>query len=227
MGFRGVRTRMEGESQPFPGERDRLQRSTILADPRQRRILAALRTRSPATLDELGRRLATTADRNDGVAVDSESIRADLRHRCLPGLEAVGWIERGPDGACLDEPLFDETVPFSPPDLRAPDDPAWDVVSALLARPYRQDVLSVVASHDGGTTVEELAAELRDRDRDRDRATRATRVGDERTLRTALHHVDLPKLAGTGVIDYDPDRRRAVPTDRLPTCIDRLELGTK
>lgn len=167
----------------------------------------------PVTVDELCHQLAAM-DRDDADAGGSslESIRTELHHHCLPSLEAVGWLERRPDGLHLDEPLFDGSLPFSLPALRRPDDPIWELVSALLARPYRARLLVAVAKHDGYLTVEELAATLQGQD------------VDERTLRLALHHVDLPKLAAVGSVEYDRDGRAAAPTDRLSTALDRLEL---
>jgi len=210
---------MDGEPQPLLGGRAGLERSAIVADPRQRRILAILESRArPTTVDELGRRLAA-AERGDGAVVDDvdpRSIRPDLRHRCLPSLESVGWIDRQPDGIRLDDPL--SGVDISLPPLGAPDDPAWPVVSALLARPSRRVILSVVADHDGRLTLADLAAELRLRD------DVVQPDDDDRRLPIALHHVDLPKLAAIEVIEYDPDARTVIPTPRLAACLDRLDI---
>jgi hypothetical protein len=209
---------MDGELQPLLGGRAGLERSAIVADPRQRRILSILESRSrPTTVDELGRRLAA-AERDDGAVVDDvdpQSIRLDLRHRCLPSLESVGWIDRQPDGIRLDDPL--SAVDISTPPLGAPDDPAWPVVSALLARPSRRVILSVVADHDGRLTLTDLAVELRLRDD-------VVQPDDDRRLPIALHHVDLPKLAAIEVIEYDPDARTVTPTPRLAACLDRLDI---
>jgi hypothetical protein len=203
--------RMDGEPRPLPGGRGRHERSSILADRRQRRVLSELASVSqPVTVDELCRRLAARDDDTAGSSL--ESIRIDLRHRCLPRLETVGWIERRPDGIRLGDPLFADSMPFSTPSLREPDDPIWDVVSALLARPYRRHILMAVAERDGYLTVEELAVGLREV------------ADDERTLPVRLHHTDLPKLAALGAIEYDRDGRAAAPTDRLPTYLDRLGL---
>jgi hypothetical protein len=205
---------MDGEPRPLPGGRGRHERSSILADRRQRRVLSVLASVSqPMTVDELCRRLAARDGDDDTTAGSTrESIRIDLRHRCLPSLGAVGWIERRPDGIRLGEQPVPESVPFSTPPLRTPDDPLWDVVSALLARPYRRHVLVVVAERDGSLTVEELAVELRGV------------VDDERTLPITLHHTDLPKLDALGALEYDRNGRAAAPTDRLSTYLDRLEL---
>jgi len=209
---------MDGELQPLLGGRAGLERSAIVANPRQRRILSILQSRSqPMTADELGRRLAAVERDDDAVVDDADrrSIRLDLRNRCLPSLEAVGWIDRRPDGIHLDDPL--SAVEISLPPLQAPDDPAWSVVSALLARPSRRVILSVVAAHDEPLSLADLAAELRVRDD-------VVQPDDDRRLPIALHHVDLPKLAAIGMIEYDPDARMVTPTPRLAPCLDRLDI---
>lgn len=215
---------MDGEPKPLPGGRGWQKRSSILADRRQRRILSVLASVSqPVTVDELCRRLAAM-DRDDDAGTTGstpESIRTDLRHRCLPSLEAAGWIERRPDGLRLNDPPFAESVPFSLPPLRTPDEPVWDVASALLARPYRRHVLVAVAECGGYLTVEELAAELRGR-----ADVPPARADDEQTLRISLHHTDLPKLAALGALEYDRDGRAAAPTDQLSAYLDRLGLDT-
>jgi len=207
---------MDGELQPLLGGRAGLERSAIIADPRQRRILSILGSQ-PMTADELGRRLAAVERDDDAVVADADrrSIRLDLRHRCLPSLEAVGWIDRRPNGIRLSDPL--SAVDISLPPLQAPDDPAWPVVSALLARPSRRAILSVVAEHDEPLSITDLAAELRLRDD-------VVQPDDDRRLPIALHHVDLPKLAAIGILEYDPDARMVTPAPRLATCLDRLEL---
>jgi hypothetical protein len=210
---------MNGELGSLLGERAALERSAILADPRQRRILSILASRArPTTVDDLGRRLAATERGDEAVVDDADrrSIRLDLRNRCLPSLEAVGWIDRRSDGIRLDDPL--SAVDLSPPSLQAPDDPAWPVVSALLARPSRRAILSVVVDHDGRLSLADLAAELRVR-------ADVIRPDDDRRLPIALHHVDLPKLAAIGVVEYDPDARTVAPTPRLAACLDRLDVA--
>lgn len=215
-----VATDMDGEPRPLLGGSDELEQSSILADPRHRRILSILQTQSePIPVDELCRRLA--AAEGDGTsAVDRRSIRTDLRHRCLPNLEAVGWIDRRPDGIRFDDRRFAETVDISPAALAAPDDPVWEVVAAILARTYRRTILSIVAD-DGAITVGDLAAELRERTD----GTGAARSEDGR-LPLALHHVDLPKLAAIGVIEYDRAEKTVDATRRLRPCLDRLEPDT-
>jgi hypothetical protein len=212
---------MDIEPRRQPGDGDDLERSSILGDCRQRRVLSLLLDRDgPTTVHELSVQLVA---RTDGVApsavteADYRPVRMDLRHRCLPKLRAVGWIERRADGLVADESLTLGTEQLSPPDLRDPDHPFWEVVSVLLARPYRQDLASLVAERDRRVTVDELATEL---------SARAPRVRlpDDRRLAVALYHLDLPKLASVGVVDFDPDERTAVRTDRLPQFADWANL---
>lgn len=213
---------MGGESQPLRGGGDGHLQSSILGAPRQRRILAMLRERSrPVTVDECVGELAATQD--GPAAGATEAVRTDLRHRCLPKLEAGGWIERRPEGIVAADPLPIATVPFSIPDLTEPDHPSWPVVSALLERPYRRGILSILGERCDRTRVDVLAAELRTWAG----ASWATSTDCDGSLATTLHHVDLPKLAAIGVVEYDPDARTIGPTRRLRTCLDQLELDVE
>jgi hypothetical protein len=209
---------MDGEQHPPPRGGDGVTRASILGAPRQRRILSILREHSrPTTVDELGVRLAADAP-SDATEAELEPIRADLRHRCLPKLESAGWIERCPEGYRLDEPLPLGTERLSLPPLEEPEHPSWEVASVLLARPYRQDILSIVGDRRDPLTVTELATELRGC---------GAFSADERNLAINLHHVDLPTLADLGVLEYDRDDRTVERTPRLLTCVDRLDLDTE
>ena len=223
MGFQRLTRYMDGAPRPRRDEGgDHLVRSSVVGDLRQRRILSLLLDRSqPLTERELGLRLLererglTPADATEA---DLEPIRVDLRHRCLPQLEAIGWIERRPDGVAIDGQPSVEFAALSLPDFRAPEDPAWDAVSTLLARPYRTDVLALLADRDRETTLAELVTALRERH------TASPLPDDDRDLQVSLHHVDLPKLASTGLVAYDPPARTVAPTPRLPTLAARIDL---
>ncbi|AZH26552.1 DUF7344 domain-containing protein [Haloplanus aerogenes] len=212
------------ETQCHPGGGDDLVRASILDDRRQRRILAVLLDRAhPMTVHELGVHLVARANGiapSDVTETECQSVRMDLRHRCLPKLASVGWIDSQPEGIVADD-FSVETAVLSPPDLRNPDHPFWDVVSVVLARPYRQDLVSLVADRSAPVTVDELATELLVRE------TSATLPDDNRRLAIALHHIDLPKLASVGVIEYDPDERTVAPTDQLRRFVEwsNLEVG--
>lgn len=214
---------MDTEPQRRPGGGDDLERASVLGDRRQRRVLSILLSRSePATVRELGVQLVAHADGvapSDVAESDCRPIRMDLRHRCLPKLRTVGWIERRDGGVVADESPSFGTARLSLPNLRNPDHPFWDVVSVLLARPYRQDLAALLADRSRPATVAELATELSAR------STRA-RLPDDRHLATGLYHVDLPKLASVDVVDYDPDERTAVRTTQLRRFVDWSALDT-
>ncbi|MFB6196408.1 MAG: hypothetical protein ABEI80_09565 [Haloplanus sp.] len=214
---------MGSESKSLSGGGADLERSLILGDPRQRRLLSILLDRGrPIPAHELSGQLAareTDTPRSDVTEADHRPIRADLRHRCLPQLEAVGWIERRPEGIVVDEPISVETGNLTLPGLRAPEHPTWDAVSVLLERLYRQDIVVIVADR-RRVTVAELVSALRARER----ASAGPLPDDDRTLRVALHHVDLPKLADVGLLEYDPDEKTAAGTDRLRPFADRVDL---
>lgn len=209
---------MDGEPRSLPEDGDEPTWASILGSPRQRRVLSMLRDRSrPLTPDELAAGLVT-ADPSAVSEAERESVRVDLRHRCLPKLEAAGWIERRSDGFVVDEPLPVERLDLSIPSLRDPEHPSWEEVSVLLARPIRREILSIVADQRERLTVDELAATLR---------KRGVSSDGGRPLSIALHHVDLPTLADVGVVEYDRDERTVAATDRLSSCIDRLDLDAR
>lgn len=217
---------MNRQPEPSLGGADRLERSSILGDERQRRVLSVLLDRSrPVTVHVLGVRVAAQEagiEPSETARVDHGSVRADLRHRCLPKLEAVGWIERHPEGVVADEPIRPAPEGLSFPDLRDPEHPAWAAASALLARPRRQDLVSVVADRPPRVTLDELARELRARG-----PRWRTGIRDEGTTRGTLHHVDLPKLAEVGLVEYDADEGTVAPTSRLTGFVDRPDRDTR
>jgi len=212
---------MDIEPQRQPGGGDDLERSSVLGDRRQRRVLAILLDQPrPMAVDELSVHLVARTNGVDPSAVteaERESVQMDLRHRCLPKLHAVGWVEQCAEGVTAEDSPSIETPALSLPDLRDPDDPFWDVVSVLLARPYRQDLASILADRNERVSVTELSTELLAQ-------ARATVPDDGRRLAIALHHIDLPKLASVGVVEYDPDDRTAVRTSRLLQFVDWVDL---
>lgn len=199
--------------------------SAVLGDLRQRRVLSILLEGSvPMPLRELGVRLAAREAEIAPVDVsetDYQSIRTGLHHRCLPKLEAVGWIERYPEGIVVNEPLTVETESLSLPDLRKPEDPLWDAVSVLLAQPRRQAVVSILADYRSPVSVDELATELIDHGHAREKGY----AREEQRLLTALYHADLPKLADVELIEYDAEERTVARTRRLRRVVDKTDLG--
>lgn len=199
--------------------------SLSLRDPRQRRILSILADRSgPMSVPELCTRLAASerdVDRSAVSGSEAERIRLDLDHRCLPKLEEVGLVERRPDGVVAGRPPSVESGCLSVPDIGDPEHPDWDAVGVVLARPYRETLVSALVGRDGGVTLDELARRLR-----RTRS-QASLPGDGESVRLALHHVDLPQLASVGLVEYDADRHVAVPTARLDALWDGTTPGAE
>lgn len=202
--------------------------SSILGDPRQRRLLAILLEQShPLTARDLSVQLAAQETGTAPSYVpegDRQSIQMDLHHRCLPKLEAVGWIERHPEGVIAAEPLsFWDEEPMLP-DLRDPEHSSWEAVAALLARPRRQDLVSIIAGQRHRLTLEELATELAECSH----ASWATeRYDDDPTLQSMLYHVDLPRLAEVGLIEYDRDEKTITSTCSLMTLVNQTDLDNR
>jgi hypothetical protein len=227
MWLRTVDRSVSSEPQPpFWGEGGNdSERSQIVGDPRHRWLLSILLGRSrPIGVEDLCARLASeeAAESSSSSVSDRRSIRLDLRHRCLPKLEAIGWIDRRPEGLVADEPINLGADAFSPPDLRNPDDPDWGATSVLLGSPRREAIVSVVAARQGRIGVDGLVRELRAPDR----VSPGTVPDDDRTVSITLHHVDLPRLAAADLIEHDRDGGTVVRTDRLVGFAARTDLDT-
>ncbi|MFC6989219.1 hypothetical protein ACFQJD_11790 [Haloplanus sp. GCM10025708] len=80
--------------------------------------------------------------------------------------------------------------------------------------------MSVIANQRHRVTLDELATGLRTRGR----PSRRGWPDDERDLLCTLHHVDLPKLAETGLIEYDADGKTIARTRRLAAFVDRMDI---
>lgn len=150
-----------------------------------------------------------------------QPIQLDLHHRCLPKLEAAEWIERTPEGiVVIDSSPVAEAD--SPPTLLTSDGPPGDVIDAFLARPLRQDLASIVADRHRPLTLEELATELTSRER----VSSTTGCDeDELPLSRRLHHVDLPRLADVGLLEYDPDEKTVARTHLLMALLNPTNSG--
>jgi len=191
------------------------EQSSVLTDPRQRRVLEILEERShPMTVRDLAVRLAAEAADTPPATVAEEQrrrVRIDLYHRCLPKLEAAGWVDRRPNGVVVaDSPPVDGEVGR---ELR---ECGGEVVRALCTRPRRRDVLSIVDSAVERLTLAGLATELAECDQS---AWRTDRHHNERRLRETLHHIDLPALSQLGLLNYDAVEKTVTRTSsQIPTA---------
>lgn len=70
---------------------------------------------------------------------------------------------------------------------------------ALMQNVRRRTALRALADRDAPLSLSELADDVVDRREEAD---------DSAAVRTALHHVHLPKLAEVGIVEYDPEANR-------------------
>lgn len=82
----------------------------------------------------------------------------------------------------------------------------------VLAAQRRRVALDVLAGRTAPVDLEELAAAIAARELDGGDAGE----GPVRRTAISLHHVHLPMLSETGVIDYDPGAGRVEACPRLP-----------
>ncbi len=199
-------------------------RSVILADSRQRRILALLLAQSdPIPEDALASQLAVQKAKAEDLpsSVVQElhrQIRIDLYHRCLPELESVGWIERQPTGIVSTEQLPVECVEES----FTEGDGSWEALAALLVRPRRQRVASTIADHTQPLSLEELSTALTASEQS---WWTAGGVDDESMLPTILHHIDLPILENVGLIEYNSDEKIITQQQHLEMVLDQADVA--
>lgn len=191
--------------------------SSILSDVRQRRILSLVADqRSPLTERDLAVRLAALEEQKPPSLVSAserESRLLALHHQKLPKLTTAGLIKRTPAGITLVPwfPIDLENYGVSVPPADDPEDPAWDLLAAIVERPYRQHVLTLVEDAAAPIPLEALATELVDHDQ----IALAPAERDRDLFEARLHHLDLPKLASLGVLEYDYEERTVRPSQSL------------
>jgi DNA-binding transcriptional ArsR family regulator len=193
---------------------DGVRPSSVLVDPRQRRILSLLLDASgPVTVDELAARLTATEEE-----MPDRQLQIDLHHRCLPRLEEIGWIEwDGSKGVTVESLPFGTEATSLPP-LDALDDQSWTAIGVLLGCPRRRELLSTIVEQRHQLTIDELTTAL---------TARNHTVWDEyeeATIHVMLYHIDLPKLADVGLIEYNPDEQWITRTRLLMRLADRINF---
>lgn len=92
-------------------------------------------------------------------------------------------------------------------DSTPPSDRPVELVD-LLAHPTRRDIVQALHDHDRPMSLEDLAAAVGGH-------RNPEQVPSDDSTQVSLHHVHLPRLDDAGLIDYETDRRRIVPTARL------------
>ena len=191
--------------------------STILSDVRQRRILSILADQAcPLTERDLAVQLAAHElgkSPSEVSASERRSREIALHHQKLPMLDSAGLIERTSAGISLVPwfPIDVDSYGVSVPPADAPEDPAWELLAAVVKCPYRQHVVSMVDEATDPSPLEDLASELAEHEQ--------YQTGSESSaydrFMMRLHHVDLPKLDALGVLDYDHLERTVTPSQSL------------
>jgi len=191
---------------------DRQTLSAILANERSRQLLAYLKTEGASTVRDIAVSLAATEQNCPPSELSAPAIKnwqTELQHNYLPRLEAANLIDCQVDGHVryISAPLdrFDVELPA----ISEPTDPSWDGATAVLARSYRQQLLSLVVDADGPISLLQLAGRLAEAEPD---AVTAATVETPQAVSVVLHHIDLPKLDDIGLLEYDCESRTITAT---------------
>lgn len=197
---------------------------TILADSRQREVLSVMLAYSrPMAVDELAVQIAaqTHGESGDHLSADTvRQIQADLHHRYLPKLAALGWVERRPEGVVLTDriPFADESELSL---AISETDSLWDAYVSLVARPRRGHVLSVLSRRRESLGLDALIDELATESA----TTTSASYGTDSRLPVVLHHVDLPRLDAVDLLTYDSDTKTVTREPALTVFLDQVDLA--
>ncbi|WP_157972666.1 DUF7344 domain-containing protein [Haloprofundus halophilus] len=198
-----------GDGVPDDDSRDTLF-ATLAHELRRETVSALLDERAPLQVAELATRV-TEATAGRAEADDRTRVYVALVHNHLPTLEAAGFVVCDTDADSSTVEASGELVAYrraveavlSAASDRSPDDASGEL-TALSDRRRR----AVLAALDGSPSLS--LAELASRVVDRESETDADADSIERLeaeVRTALHHVHLPKLVGVDFARYDPETR--------------------
>lgn len=179
-----------------------------LADTRRRILLALLQEQQrPISVCELAAEIAARESDERVEDVDEEHRRrvlTDLHHNQLPRLTQTNLVLHDRDRRSVSiaaRSLFEHDVAEI---IRSCErgEPADDIVFECLADRRRRQIVAVLDETDQSMPLSSLAGKVADQLDETDE-TSIERV------QTSLYHVDLPKLADAGLVDYDADRQLA------------------
>lgn len=210
MGSKAFRMNMSGS--PVSGQNGENAPADVLEGARYRQVLAILLECSdPVPLETLAQRLSDD---------DVHATQVDLYHRCLPRLEAVGWVTRRPDGVTTTEQCPLRAGQASA--LHESNDRFWDALSTVGDRPRRRAIVSLLVQQDRSLSLDRLAMELQSRGNGSQTTTEHEDISD---IHTALYHVDIPQLADAGLIKYHANEGQIAPTEFAKRFLDS-EIGS-
>lgn len=199
-----------GETLPLPNrstavpgttpERER----TVLhhsAHPERRAVLRSLADEGQLPMEDLA--AAVTTRLADGAARPTdepsrEAVTTSLYHTHLYPLAEAGLIEHDGDSTVALSPSVD---PELVTELTRAGEGEWASLKVLLSEERRQRVVATLSSSDGSMSLTRLAETVAAIEGPTSEGPRAT----IESVRVALHHVDLPKLADVGVVTHDVD----------------------
>lgn len=200
-----------------PGD-DKCLFSTILTE-QSHHILAILAEEPrPLTDRDLAVQLSGREEDKPITELSVDEIRRrliELHHRYLPKLEALGWIDRHPEGIVLTDQVPSGDSEFGLPP-RLDSEIQWDILSVLLPHSRRQKIVSVLAQQCQPLTLEELATEVKS---DGQISGTMDESGCDLTLSAYLHHVDLPSLDEVGLINYDSTEKTITVGENLSNVV--------
>lgn len=98
-----------------------------------------------------------------------------------------------------------------PDDATVPTEPSENEWFGLLASGRRRAVLQVLLDRSGPAAFDDLARAVAEREAGRSGAT----APDVRSVSISLYHRDLPRMAASGLLEYDAERDRVEPTPGL------------
>jgi DNA-binding transcriptional ArsR family regulator len=175
----------------------------------RRRILQLAHERAPNSVPVEAVPTAVAARTNakppgDVTSEERREAETAVHHVHLPKLTDAGLVERDGDAIALaDHPAFDDSRIVSVVEVDVDVGPeSLDTLFGAIADARRRDVLDVLSHQYGRIHVETLARELLT-----DPETNESEVPGEdvESALVGLHHVDLPTLAETDLVEYDPD----------------------
>jgi len=173
-----------------------------LANRERRRIVGLVFDRAPEAVSREELVTSMTVDK-------CQRATTALDHVHLPKLSAAGLIDRNSDDntvALADHPAFqDPGIREIIEDDGSTSDPSLDALFSAIADGRRRTILDILSHQFGPIHVETLAWDIETYDEE----TRESEVPTAAVNRVVkrLHHVDLPHLSETGLIEYDTDAR--------------------
>jgi predicted transcriptional regulator len=192
------------------------------AVPERRTILECLCEEGSCSLRELAERVVAEREDVEPSAVPDGAIQTaviSLRHNHLQQLAESGLVDLYDNAQTLETALSASIDPARVTYLLATGEGQWDELGVILSDPRRERIASLLASAEDRTlSLSELARAITALERG------TGRPEDESTVQStqvSIHHVHLPKLENTGLVEYDSEEG-SVFLEELPQAYEVL-----